>query len=91
MGDVLGDLIELIADLVGLFGEIFSDVGSRRREKCYKNSEDYKAYEKRYNAYLKHSNKKVQKYPEPYHIDYQKATTSMAEMIGQEENSIHNL
>ena len=40
MGDVLGDLIELFADLVGLFGEIFSDVGSRRREKCYKNSED---------------------------------------------------
>ena len=91
MGDVLGDLIELIADLVGLFGEIFSDVGSRRREKCYKNSEDYKAYEKRYNAYLKHSNKKVQKYPVPYHMDYQKEATSMAEMIGQEENSIHNL
>ena len=91
MGDVLGDLIELIADLVGLFGEIFSDVGSRRREKCYKNSEDYKAYEKRYNAYLKHSKKKEQKYPEPYHMDYQKGVASMAEMIGQEENSIHNL
>lgn len=91
MGDVLGDLIELFADLVGLFGEIFSDVGSRRREKCYKNSEDYKAYEKRYNAYLKHSNKREQKYLEPYHMDYQKAATSMAEMIGQEENSIHNI
>lgn len=87
----MGDLFELIFDVLGIFGDIFSDVGSRRRERCYKNSEDYKAYEKRYNAYLKHSNKKAQKYPEPYHIDYQKATTSMAEMIGQEENSIHNL
>ena len=87
----MGDLIELFVDLLGLFGEIFSDVGTRRREKCYKNSEDYKAYEKRYNAYLKHSNNKQQKYPEPYHMDYQKGVTSMAEMIGQEENSIHNL
>ena len=87
----MGDLFELIFDVLGIFGEIFSDVGSRRREKCYKNSEDYKAYEKRYNAYLKHSNKKEQKYPEPYHIDYQKGATSMAEMIDQEENSIHNL
>lgn len=87
----MGDLFELIFDVLGIFGEIFSDVGSRRREKCYKNSEEYKAYEKRYNAYLKHSNKKEPKYPEPYHIDYQKGATSMAEMIGQEENSIHNL
>ena len=87
----MGDLFELIFDVLGIFGEIFSDVGSRRREKCYKNSEDYKAYEKRYNAYLKHSNNKQQKYPEPYHMDYQKGVTSMAEMIGQEENSIHNL